>query len=225
VQPSAYVGASDAAARFIADPAVGAAWDAPSALPEMSVGALAAHLGRQVVLTADVLAADPPEQSPISLLEHYQRSAWANSPLDDPANVGIRNRSDTGAAAGQGAVAKQVRAAADALGPALDGVSLDRVVVLPWTGWALTLEDYLSTRTLEIVIHLDDLAVSVGATPPALPEEASDGTLVLLTRLAAHRHGSAALIRALSRAERAPASIAAFLQDRLLTGPAGRRSG
>lgn len=210
MKSSAYVAASDAVAQFLAAPAIAAAWDEPSALPEMSVGALAAHLARHVLLTADVLAADPRPESPIPLIEHYSRSAWVNVPLDDPANVGIRNRSETDAEAGPDALAKRVRAAADALPGALDGVPGDRVVFLPWAGWALTLEDYLGTRTLEIVIHVDDLAVSVGVTPPELPEEAIDGTLVLLTRLAARRHGSTAVLRALSRSERAPASIAAF---------------
>lgn len=210
MKSSVYVAASDATARFIADPAVTAAWEEPSALPEMSVGALAAHLARQVQLTADVVAADPPQQPPIPLLEHYRRSAWVNVPLEDQANVGIRNRSDADAAAGPDAVATRVRAAADALPAALDGVPGDRVVLLPWAGWALTLEDYLATRTLEIVIHVDDLGVSVNATPPELPDEALDGTLVLLTRLAARRHGPAAMLRALSRSERAPASITAL---------------
>jgi hypothetical protein len=208
VKSSVYVAASDATARFIADPAVAAAWDEPSALAEMSVGALAAHLARQVLLTADVVAADPPGQEPIPLLEHYGRSAWVNVPLDNQANVSTRNRSAADAAAGPDAVAKRVRDAADGLETALDGVPGDRVVLLPWSGWALTLEDYLATRTLEIVIHVDDLAVSVNATPPKLPDEALDGTLVLLTRLAARRHGPAAMLRALSRSERAPASIA-----------------
>ena len=83
----------------------------------------------------------------------------------------------------------------------------DRPVYLPWTGWALPLEDFLTTRSLEIVIHLDDLAVSVGMRAPALPEQATDTILALLTKLATRRHGPTPLIRA----ERAPASIAAFL--------------
>jgi hypothetical protein len=60
------------------------------------------------------------------------------------------------------------------------------------------------------VIHIDDLAVSVHTPPPQLPDEATDTVLVLLTRLAVRRHGTAAVLRALSRKERAPATIAAF---------------
>jgi hypothetical protein len=42
------------------------------------------------------------------------------------------------------------------------------------------------------------------------PGAAADEAVELLTRLAVRKHGSAALARALSRAERAPASIAAY---------------
>jgi hypothetical protein len=210
VTPSIYIAASDATAAFLADPAIAAAWDQPSALPEMSVGSLAAHLGRQVILTSERLAAQPPAGAPVPVLEHYLRSAWLDVPLEHPAQAGIRETAETEAAAGPEKVGARVRSAADALPEVLNGLPADRLVWLPWAGWALTLEDYLVTRTLEIVIHFDDLAVSVDATPPELPEEAVDGTLVLLTRLAVRRHGPGQVLRALSRAERAPASIAAL---------------
>jgi hypothetical protein len=43
-----------------------------------------------------------------------------------------------------------------------------------------------------------------------LPAAAADIATGLLIRLAVRRHGQAAVLRALSRAERAPRSIAAF---------------
>ena len=81
---------------------------------------------------------------------------------------------------------------------------------LPQTGWALSLGDFLVTRMLELAVHQDDLAVSVGLATPDLPDPAFDPVLVLLARLAARRHGQAALLRALARAERAPAAINAI---------------
>jgi hypothetical protein len=210
VTPSTYIAASDATATFLADPAVAAAWYQPSALPQMSVGSLAAHLGRQVVLTSKRIAAEPAAQAPIPVLEHYLRSAWLDVPLEHPARADVRDTAETEATAGPVAVAARVRSAANALPGVLNGLPSNRLVWIPWAGWALTLQDWLATRTLEIVIHFDDLAVSADVTPPELPEEAVDGTLVLLTRLAARRHGPAQVLRALSRAERAPASIAAL---------------
>jgi len=63
---------------------------------------------------------------------------------------------------------------------------------------------------MEPAVHMDDLATSVGIVTPGLPAPAFDPVLVLLTRLAAGRHGQAALLRALTRAERAPAAINAM---------------
>jgi hypothetical protein len=63
---------------------------------------------------------------------------------------------------------------------------------------------------LELAVHTDDLAVSVGLGTPELPEAAFDPVLVLLARLAARRHGQVSLLRALARQERAPAEVNAF---------------
>jgi hypothetical protein len=85
-----------------------------------------------------------------------------------------------------------------------------RIVLIPWGPWALTLDTFLTTRTMEIAVHSDDLAVSVGLATPALPSDATDVVLELLQQLAVRKHGPVAIMRALSRAERAPATIAAF---------------
>jgi hypothetical protein len=57
---------------------------------------------------------------------------------------------------------------------------------------------------------MDDLCVSVELDTPLLPDAAFDPVLVLLARLAARRHGQAALLRALARTERAPTAINAI---------------
>jgi hypothetical protein len=81
---------------------------------------------------------------------------------------------------------------------------------MPQTGWALSLDDFLVTRMVELAVHMDDLAVSVGLSVPELPGAALDPVVELLTGLAVRRHGQAALLRALTRAERAPAEINVF---------------
>ncbi len=98
----------------------------------------------------------------------------------------------------------------DRLPEALGAEPAGRVVHLPWTGWELTLDDLLVTRMMEIVVHADDLAVSVGAPTPDFPDSVLDPALALLCRLAVRRHGSVAVLRALSRSERAPATISAL---------------
>jgi len=76
--------------------------------------------------------------------------------------------------------------------------------------WCLSLDDFLTSRLLELLIHVDDLALSIGVTPPAMPASAIDLVLELLMGLAVQRHGTTAVLRALSRRERAPQSIAAI---------------
>ncbi len=86
----------------------------------------------------------------------------------------------------------------------------DAAVFIPWGGWALTLNDFLVTRMMELAVHMDDLAVSVGITTPEIAGAAFEPVLTLLTHLSVRRHGQAALLRALSRVERAPSAINAL---------------
>ena len=79
-----------------------------------------------------------------------------------------------------------------------------------WGPRSLRLDDLLITRMMELAVHSDDLAVSVGTATPALRQSAVDTVIDLLSRLAVRRHGPTAVLRALSRAERSPATIAAF---------------
>ncbi len=83
------------------------------------------------------------------------------------------------------------------------------VVPIPWQGWSLRRDDFLLTRMLEIVVHSDDLALSVGVGTPEFPVGVFAPVRDLLVRLAVERHGQSAVISALSRSERTQ-PIAAF---------------
>lgn len=206
-----YLAAAEHAVVLLRKPEVAKAWEEPSALPEMTVGALAGHLAYQVLSVGAALSAPiPAGQAPIPLLDHYARATWVGTPLDDEANTGIRLRGADIGADGPQAVWESATAELAELRTALAGRPGDGQVHLPPTGWSLTLDDFLTTRLLEIAVHADDLAVSVGLPTQDLPEAAFDPALVLLTRLAARRHGQAALLRALARAERAPAAVNAL---------------
>lgn len=70
-------------------------------------------------------------------------------------------------------------------------------------------DDFLLTRLLEIVVHTDDLALSIDVPPPTFPDDAVTPVLELLTRLAVGRHGQSAVISTLTRRERSR-DISAF---------------
>lgn len=201
-------------ARIVADlvrrPEVADRWEQESACAGMTVGGLANHLGDQVLLAVRLLEAGPSEHDPIPLDEHYARAPWVRQDLAGEANVGIREGSDEEARDGHEALVRRVDAALARLPEVVPSVSPETPVLIPWQGWALRASDLLTTRMMEMVVHGDDLAASVGVETPEFPDEVAERVLGLLTRVAVRRHGQAALVRALSRPQRAPASVSAF---------------
>lgn len=187
---------------------VGERWLMASVLPKMSIGALACHLGRQVVRAAALLpvATDVPPLE--SADEHYRRADWVRSTSpDDPPND--RSTDDAEAALGPAALAERSAEALERVTRLLaDGTAQD-VVLIPWQGWSLRRDDFLLTRMLEIVVHADDLALSVGVRTPEFPAEVFAPVRDVLVRLAVDRHGQSAVIGALTRRERSQ-PISAF---------------
>ncbi|WP_076262568.1 maleylpyruvate isomerase N-terminal domain-containing protein [Intrasporangium flavum] len=209
----AFLAATDHVIALVSREDVAAAWERPSALPEWNVGGLVAHLASQPVTAVTLLSAPPRaggDGGPIPLEEHYRRAAWVTAALDDEVNVAIREGSDATAAAGRDEVLAGVVAAREALPDLLAAQAADRAVLIPWQGWSLVRDDFLTSRMMEIVVHGEDLAASVRATAPTLPDAVLDPVLRLLTHLAAEKHGQGAVVSALTRSERAPRTISAF---------------
>jgi Mycothiol maleylpyruvate isomerase N-terminal domain len=205
-----FLSTARSAAGLLREPAVAAAWSGPSALPEFTVGGLAGHLAYQILAVPPALAEPAPREETISLLDHYGRAAWIGARLDEEINVRIRRGGERVATEGPEALAAKVDAAISELSGGLE-TAADRPVRIPsWGPWSLRLDDLLITRMMELAVHSDDLAVSVGIATPELPQSAVDTVVDLLSRLAVRRHGATAVLRALSRAERAPATIAAI---------------
>jgi hypothetical protein len=128
---------------------------------------------------------------------------------DDEANADVRRGSEELAAEGP----ESMRALVEQLATQLDltlGSDRSGPVLIPWQGWSLSEHDFLLTRLMEIVVHSDDLAASVGVPTPDFPDDVLSPVLDLLAHVAVRRHGQAALVRALSRPQRAPASVSAF---------------
>jgi hypothetical protein len=209
---TAYLEAARSAAALLARPEVAEAWDRPSALQGMTVGALAVHLASEVLLVQGAWRDHDrwSDDEPVPLLEHYHRSAWVTAGPDDESNVAVRESAARDAAPGHAAMMADVETALADLEGLREGPPQPAAVRMTWWQWSLAWEDFLVTRMMEITVHSDDLAVSVDIDPPALPGAVLEPVLSLLVGVATLRHGQAAVVRALSRAERAPASIAAF---------------
>lgn len=205
----AYLGTAKVVAAILREPAVAGHWHEPSALPDFRVSGLAGHLARGVLQVRRIVDDAPPTGDPIPVLEHFTRNPWVRSSREDPVHVAVRERGEDTASEGPDELADSVDASLAWLERQLPTEPTDRVVEL--TGlWCLRLDDFLLTRLVELVVHIDDLAVSVGVPTPVLPAEATDLVVDLTAQLAVWRHGPVAVLRALTRQERAPASIAAF---------------
>lgn len=205
-----FVAAARTAFDLASTPEVRAAWETESTCEGMTVGGLAAHLLGQALNTVRLLDVDPVAEEPIPLLEHYARAAWVRTGLDDEANSGIRDESNDTAQTGPKGVLTDGAAAVERLADALGAPRSPDQVHIPWQGWSLVTDDFLTTRAMEIVVHSDDLAASVGLETPAFPDDVVADVLGLLAGVAVRRHGQAALVRALSRPQRAPRNISAF---------------
>jgi Mycothiol maleylpyruvate isomerase N-terminal domain len=191
--------AAAAAAGLLARPEVEQHWGEPSVLAHFQVSGLAGHLLRAMTTIETYLGSAPPGEPAISAAEYFVRIA--SSDIDSPANQAIRARGLEMAAGGPAAVAEAARAAYERLTARLPEENPGRHVQVAG-GLVLTLSEYLRTRMVELIVHGDDLAASVGlAFGPLSPDLGGIviGTLVDVARV---RHGDLAVLRALTRRER-----------------------
>lgn len=200
-----------ATAKTLTNPAVAKAWDHDSALPEFSIAGLAGHTAFQVFSVRTALdPVDPGDTPLVALMDHYRKAAWRTTPITSQANTRIREVGDEVASEGPQALAKSLTTALDELAPQLDDLENDHVIYVPNWGYRVSLEDYLLTRVMEMVVHLDDLAVSADIEPVELSDGTNRHAIALLSDLATLRHGSRSLVRAFARSERSTGDIAAF---------------
>jgi hypothetical protein len=178
-------------------------WTEPSALDRMTIGALAGHLMRAVTSVDAYLDREVPSGGDVLDAPGYFLSieGVSDPDLDSELHSAIRSRAAGEAEAGHEGVLAAWDAAVARLTPRLDGEPTDRL--LPALGSrVVTLDEYLVTRLLEMLVHADDLAVSVDTESPAFPPAAEAAVIGCLVEVGRRRHGSVAVIRALARRER-----------------------
>lgn len=206
------------AADAIASPAVAAAWDRTSALDGYTVAGLAGHLARAVLTVETYLA--PADDGAVADDELTDASGYLvavlgeHDPVTSDLHRAVRVRGLEAAADGPSTLAGAVRDATARLSEALDDAALRRPVRVR-DGLALPLDEYLRTRVVELVVHLDDLRVSVDEPPAdavadSLPDEAYRVAAAVLAETAARRAGGLAVVRSLARRERHPAAVRAL---------------
>ena len=98
-------------------------------------------------------------------------------------------------------MAARCRSVATQMRARLDAEPIDRLVGA-LGGRMLTLDDFCRTRLIEVLLHVDDLAASVGLSRPEINAEGSAIVIHVLTDIARMVHGDWAVLHALARNER-----------------------
>lgn len=201
-----YLSTARSVLALVSHPAVAERWAAPSALEHMTVGALAGHTTRSVVIVETFLdAEDPRSPAPVGASGYYTALDGLTD-AGSPLNRGVRERSEAMAAQGFPAVTEAALACLARLSDRLPGEPEDRQVTA-FGEQPMALDQYLRTRLVELVVHADDLAVSTDLPSPALEEAAHREVVEVLLGIALLRHGAPTLVRALARRERVTADV------------------
>ncbi|MDQ1445013.1 MAG: hypothetical protein QOI20_1477 [Acidimicrobiaceae bacterium] len=193
------------AADVFARPEVGARWHEPSALAEFSVRGLSGHLVRAAgSVDAYLDREEPPDHDVVDQVRYYAAAVGRSEKfdVDAPLHQAIRQRGEDAASGGWEALRADFEALITSMTTRLaDEPATRRVRV--YQDLVITLDDYLVTRLIELVVHIDDLCVSVGVEPPPLPAPAMDAAIATLVGIARVQRGDLAVLRALTRRERA----------------------
>lgn len=192
---------------LLRSPVLSDRWTEASALEQWSNGGLAGHLARSA-FNLERAVRQPRRETPVvDAVTYYSCSA----PQPAAAAIGrrIRELGEQEAAAGPAALADRFAASMAFLRER--ALALGAPTAVEMFGQVLTIEDCAAACLLELVVHADDLTVSLGLAPVTFSEPAVDMVVVTLSRISRQRHGDLAVIRSLSRSERAPVQgISAF---------------
>ena len=157
---------------------------AESALPGMTVGGVTRHLVSQPECAVEFLGIQPvpPHATESSRSpSYYERTDWFAAPVDAEENTSIRddfNAMAEGRQAHSVAILEQARTDLPAALAAADPTTY-----VPWQDCLLATDDFLVVRLMEVVVHADDLASSVGLPTPAFDDDVLHPALALLAML------------------------------------------
>jgi hypothetical protein len=180
-----------------------ARWSDPTVVPPYLVGELVGHIFSTASATERYLDAEPPTEPPVPAGLYYVGAL----PLQDAVEVhaGIRARGAKLSERGAAALAVEAAALHERLRARLESEPAERVVEV-MGGTVLTLDGYLETRIVELVVHLDDLAATLGEDFE-LPDDAVAIAITYLVDICRGRNGDLAVLRALARQERGDVNV------------------
>jgi hypothetical protein len=183
----------------------------------MTVGGVAAHLTmatkalvgvlEERPLTgalADAATGPPQERRAVDFVTASRPESPAE--LETPVARWVQDKAAADAARGPAVVLERYDRGVLQAAEVLEHAPPERVVLVP-VNIVMTVEDYVATRLVEVVVHCDDLAASLGPEPPPLRPEAVAYVADLLWASVRQRAGDAVVVRAMSRSERAAPDV------------------
>ena len=178
-------------------------WDEPSVLRGYTAGGIAAHVVQATERVVSVLDEDEPPGAVAGLVDFYAPNrVAAATDIEQGLHAAVRSGAGRLADLGRDAVVERLDRCLRDLAPRLESAGADRRVrVLQVPDGAATLDAYLRTRVVELVVHADDIASSVGLTlnpPPA----AMEITLDVCLQMARAMSGDLPVLRVFVRQER-----------------------
>jgi hypothetical protein len=201
----AYLSAVDWLRGILRRSEIAEAWGQPSAVPDYTVGGMAAHAVHGVVWLEQLLKdTEPAGLRPVTIAGFFGLNRVEGDAVD-PFAASLRAAAEAFALTGATVVTAACTTARDELVELLDGASSARAVpVIRAAGGQVSLCDYVRTRVLEVVVHGDDIVCSVpGLTVPDPPSGALEVSLGVCLEMARARVGDLGALRAFTRAERA----------------------
>jgi hypothetical protein len=209
----AFLEASQEVGVLIASDEVGAAWQQPSAVDLMTVGALVGHLFlvvRRVGIRAEAASAYSAGSGSAAGSEPLTGWTWLRvegaEDLDQPVHRQVRD--DAGIVSEWGWAAVR-DAYSERVGLVEVLLRRSRLASVEVGATSLPFSAYLATRVVELLVHADDLACSVGLSSPE-PAAGMDVAIVTMVEAARSIHGDLAVLRCLTRSERTTGRISVF---------------
>lgn len=194
---SAYLETARAVIDLLGRVEVGDRWQDASVLPEFEVGALAGHLARGILTVHWYLDMPEPDPPVITAAEYY--AAHGAGDIQSEADRKVRERGADTAKGGWARLYLDTSRAGDHLAERLQHESAEHRI--PAFGRVLLIDEYLKTRIVEMVFHLEDFGRSLEQPVPRVPPEALQIAIAVLVDAARVRHGDRAVLHALGRRE------------------------
>jgi hypothetical protein len=201
----AFLATAAEARGLIASRSAAAKWTEPSVLDHLDVGALAGHLARAAFVVVGYLDASDPDlgddAGALLTADQYFERIVPPPEMAEELHAGVRARAAQEAAAGPAALVDRLDATLNALDERFATEPPERAVKVIG-GLVLPLDEYLVTRMVELVVHCDDLAASIGVETPEFDPLTMACVIGCMLAMVRARHGDIAVVRGLARRER-----------------------